>query len=100
MTSVVLEFEAQSEYALDVTATDSQGHAVVKVLTVIVTDTNDPPTVSLPFVFRGLLCALLFHCPWIYKLCKSQAHRISVYRLIRRSRLWVHYPVDCGSITL
>lgn len=58
MTSVVLEFEAQSEYALDVTAADSQGHAVVKVLTVIVTDTNDPPTVSMPSAFRGLLCAL------------------------------------------
>ena len=54
MTSVVLEFEAQSQYELDVTATDSQGHAVVKVISVVVTDTNDPPTVSDSFVCWSL----------------------------------------------
>ena len=55
MTSVVLEFEAQFEYELDVTATDSQGHAVVKLITIIVMDTNDPPTVSLTLVCRIFL---------------------------------------------
>ncbi|XP_076442794.1 protocadherin-16-like [Babylonia areolata] len=44
MTSAVLEFETENKYELDLTARDGQGHSVVKVISVLVNDTNDPPT--------------------------------------------------------